>query len=122
MNIPLKFTLLIFSASLLFASCKKEEVVQMRSAKGGKKFGGRYTINEIRGNPSSMDPVRMNSKVEDDIATNIFESLVDNDSKLDLIPELAKSWEISPAGLTYPLHLRAPDFFHAVTFVPANQG
>lgn len=122
MNIPLKFTLLVLSASLLFASCKKEEAVQMRSAKGGKKFGGRYTINEIRGNPSSMDPVRMNSKVEDDIATNIFDRLVDNDSKLDLIPELAKSWEISPDGLTYTFHLRDNAFFHDDPCFPENKG
>ncbi len=92
--------------------CKKEEAAQMRAAKGGKKFGGRYTINEIRGNPSSLDPVRMNSKVEDDIATNIYDRLVDNDSKLDLVPELARSWEISPDGLTYIFHLRSDAYFH----------
>ena len=89
-----------------FCSCKKEEVTSMRSAKAGKKFGGRYTLNEIRGNPSSLDPVRINSKLEDDIAVNIFDRLVDNDYKLDLVPELAKSWEISADGRTYTFHLR----------------
>lgn len=84
----------------------------MRSAKGGKKYGGRYTINEIRGNPSSLDPVRMNSKVEDDIATNIYDRLIDNDSKLELVPELAKSWEMSADKITYTFHLRSNAFFH----------
>ena len=114
MTIPSKFIILSLASTLFFAGsgCKKEVAANMRAGKGGKKYGGRYTINEIRGNPSSLDPVRMNSKVEDDIATNIYDRLVDNDSKLDLVPELAKSWEISPDGLTYIFHLRNDAFFH----------
>src|ERR1700722_4740755 len=50
----------------VLCSCGKHEVAPQRPGLGGKKLGGRYTLNEIRGNPSSLDPVRMNSKVEDD--------------------------------------------------------
>src|SRR5437660_12856086 len=101
-------------AGILFSitGCKKEAAVSMRAAKGGKKDGWRYTLNEIRGNPSSLDPVRMNTKIEDDIAMNIFDKLIDNDSKLDLVPELAKSWEISPDGKIYTFHLRNDAYFH----------
>lgn len=84
----------------------------MHLAKGGKKIGGRYTLNEIRGNPSSLDPVRMNSKVEDDIGGNIFDKLVENSSTLELVPELAKSWDISQDGMTYTFHLRTDVVFH----------
>ncbi len=94
----------------------------MRQAQGGKKYGGRYTINEIRGNPSSLDPVRMNSKVEDDIATNIYEHLVDNSAKLEIEPELASRWEISPDGKTYTFHLRTDVFFHDDACFPAGKG
>jgi len=104
--------LTIFVLCTMINSCKKETAVSMRTAQGGKKYGGRYTINEIRGNPSSMDPVRMNSKVEDDIATNIYDHLVDNSAKLLVEPELASSWEISPDGITYTFHLRTDAFFH----------
>jgi oligopeptide transport system substrate-binding protein len=97
---------------LFFPSCKKEQVAAMHNARGGKKYGGRYTINEIRGNPSSLDPVRMNSKIEDDIANNIYDRLIDNNNVLDLVPELAKSWEISPDGKNYTLHLRSDAYFH----------
>ncbi len=105
-NLRLAFVIVALSGICL-SSCHKENTAAMRSAQGGKKFGGRYTINEIRGNPSSLDPVRMNSKVEDDIANNFYDRLVDNNDQLKVVPELASSWEISPDGLTYTFHLRS---------------
>ncbi len=97
---------------LVIAGCSKREHADMRPGKGGKKLGGRYTLNEIRGNPSSLDPVRMNSKVEDDIGGNIFDKLIDNNSTLELVPELATHWEVSPDGLVYTFHLRSGVRFH----------
>ncbi|HZV13109.1 MAG TPA: ABC transporter substrate-binding protein, partial [Candidatus Kapabacteria bacterium] len=107
-----RYAALLLVAALALSSCKREGGPAMRQAAGNKKFGGRYTINEIRGNPSSLDPVRMNSKVEDDIATNIYDHLVDNNSALELVGELATRWEISPDGRTYTFHLRSDAFFH----------
>lgn len=104
------------------AGCKKEEVSNQREAAGNKKYGGRYTLNEIRGNPSSLDPVRMNSKVEDDIAMQIYDKLVDNNSKLELVPEIAKSYEISTDGLTYTFHLRSDAIFHDNDCFPGGKG
>src|SRR5436190_14864496 len=96
----------ILILAVLISSCGHRTTEVMHAGQGGKKYGGRYTLNEIRGNPSSLDPVRMNSKVEDDIGGNIFDKLVENSSKLELVPELAKSWEIAPDGMTYTFHLR----------------
>jgi peptide/nickel transport system substrate-binding protein len=110
MNVRILIT--VFLIAFLVTSCRKEETSSMRAAQGGKKAGGRYTINEIRGNPSSLDPVRMNSKVEDDIGTNILEHLVDNGPNLELEKELAKDYEISSDGLTYTFHLRTDVYFH----------
>jgi oligopeptide transport system substrate-binding protein len=92
-------------------SCGHKNTDVMRPGLGGKKLGGRYTLNEIRGNPSSLDPVRMNSKVEDDIGSNIFDKLIDNNSQLEIVPELAKSWDISSDGEIYTFHLRTDVFF-----------
>src|SRR5689334_10644038 len=107
-----RLTLFAVIVVLFAAGCKKEEVSTSRQAAGNKKYGGRYTLNEIRGNPSSLDPVRMNSKVEDDIAMQIYDKLIDNNNKLELVPELAKNWEISADGLTYTFHLRSDALFH----------
>src|SRR5438132_9192201 len=103
----------IFVSIFVFAAgCGHRTTEVMHSAAGGKKFGGRYTLNEIRGNPSSLDPVRMNSKVEDDVGGNIFDKLVENSSTLALVPELATHWDISADGKTYTFHLRTDVFFH----------
>ena len=106
----------------ILSGCGKREADVMRPGLGGKKLGGRYTLNEIRGNPSSLDPVRMNSKVEDDIGSNIFDKLIENNSKLELIPELARSWEISADGMTYTFHLRTDVFFHDDSCFPSGKG
>ena len=115
-------TIAIIGILFIITGCKKEQAANMHTAKSGKKYGGRYTINEIRGNPSSLDPVRMNSKIEDDIATNIFDRLIDNDSKLDLVPELAKTWEISPDRMAYTFHLRGDAYFQDDPCFPEGKG
>ncbi|OLP57822.1 ABC transporter substrate-binding protein [Xaviernesmea oryzae] len=43
---------------------------------------------------------------------NIFEGLVAIDRTGKIVPQLAKSWEISPDGLTYTFHLREGVTFH----------
>jgi oligopeptide transport system substrate-binding protein len=115
-------TLLLICTIVVLGSCGKEEQASLRPAQGGKKYGGRYTFNEIRGNPSSLDPIRMNSKVEDDIATNIYDHLLDNGSDLQITPELAKSYEISEDGLTYTFHLRTDAYFHDDPCFPNGKG
>ncbi|HEY4200580.1 MAG TPA: ABC transporter substrate-binding protein [Devosiaceae bacterium] len=40
------------------------------------------------------------------IGGEIFNTLIKLDDKLNLVPSLAKSWEISPDGLTYTFHLQ----------------
>ncbi len=118
------FIVSLWSLTVLsvLVSCGKHETAAFRNGLGGKKLGGTYTLNEIRGNPSSLDPVRMNSKVEDDIGTNIFDKLVENNSKLELVPELAKSWEISSDGMNYTFHLRTDVLFHDDSCFPAGKG
>ena len=46
------------------------------------------------------------------VGGNIYESLLRYDEKLQPMPGLAKSWEISPDGLTYTFHLQDNVKFH----------
>ena len=94
----------------------------MPTGKGGKKIGGVYTINLIRGMPGKLDPVQMTSKTEDDIAANIFDKLIDNNEKLELEPEIANRWEISEDGKTYTFYLRNDVRFHDNAAFPNGQG
>lgn len=115
-------TILVAVFAIALGSCGKKQELTSREAKGGKRYGGRYTLNEIRGNPTSLDPVRMTTKVEDDIGTNIFDKLIDNNSELQLVPELAKSWDVSADGLAYTFHLRSDAHFHDDECFPNGKG
>ena len=57
MTRPIVVTIFI----VLLSSCGHRTTEVMHSAQGGKKYGGRYTLNEIRGNPSSLDPVQFDA-------------------------------------------------------------
>ncbi len=116
-----RLTLLLL-VTLFISGCGKDEVSNMQSGKGGKKLGGTYTLNLIRGMPGKLDPVQMTSKTEDDIAGNIFDKLIDNDGKLTLEPELANRWEVSEDGKIYTFYLRNDVHFHDNAAFPNGQG
>lgn len=94
------------SSAFIVWGCGPKSAHDLHSAAAGKKYGGTYNINMIRGNPNGLDPVIINSKLADDIAAQIFDQLISLDSSLGLVPELATRWELSPDGTTYTFHLR----------------
>ena len=102
--------------------CHKEEQTQLTQAKGGMNYGGVFRINMIRGNPNGLDPVIINSKLADDIALQVYDRLISFDSSLGVIPEAAKSWEISPDGKEYTFHLRTDMTFHNNACFPKGKG
>ena len=62
-----------------------------------------------RGNsadPESLDPHKTSTVYEAHILRDIFESLVMQDSKSDLIPGAAESWTLSDDGTVYTFKLR----------------
>lgn len=109
-------------ATLLLVGCGKDKTRDLRSAAGGKHFGGTYHINMIRGNPNGLDPVIINSKLADDIAQQVYDQLISLDSTLAIIPELATRWELSPDGTVYTFHLRHDVTFHDDACFPGGTG
>lgn len=94
-----------------------------RPGQGGKKYGGTFTINILRGNPKGLDPVLINSKHADDIASQVFDRLVDLNEKLEMTPEIARALpEISPDGRAYTFHLRNDVRFHDDSCFPGGKG
>ena len=83
----------------------------MSSGKGGKKYGGTYSMNILRGSPNALDPVLIDSKHADDIASQIYDKLLDLNDTLGLIPEVASAWATSPDGRLYTFNLRGDIFF-----------
>lgn len=97
--------------------------VELRPAAGGKNYGGIYTANVLRGDPNGLDPVLINSKHADDISSQVYDRLVDLDSNLELIPELAVALpQISDDGRTYTFTLRSDVYFHDSEAFPDGKG
>lgn len=70
-----------------------------------------FRYNES-GGITSLDPASAKT-VENIWAVNqIYNGLVQLNNKLEVIPCIAKTWEISDSGKTYTFHLRKDVFFH----------
>ena len=111
------------SISLTMSSCgKKETKSEFRSAQGGKVYGGTFIYNETTDLPT-LDPVQIGDVASHHAAHQIYELLVDLDhTTLQLVPELATRWEISPDGLTYTFYLRDSVYFHNDICFPQGEG
>lgn len=61
----------------------------------------------------TFDPAYTNLQAESAISVNIFSGLVRwDEGTVDLVPDLATSWEISEDGSVYTFHLREDAYFH----------
>ena len=64
------------------------------------------------GNITSLDPVYARNQSNIWATSQIFNSLVQLDTNLNVTPALAHRWEISPDGLIYTFYLRQDVYFH----------
>ena len=62
--------------------------------------------------PQSLDPQLDSGGPSSEIQYSVLENLVSFDADMQLRPELATSWDISPDGKTYIFHLRQGVKFH----------
>ncbi len=56
--------------------------------------------------PETIDPALLTGQPEGRIASSLFEGLIRFDEKGQIVPGIAKSWEISSDGRSYLFHLR----------------
>jgi len=85
----------------LIASC-------YNSRKSDEKI---FRYNEYSG-IASLDPAFAKSQSTMWPAHQLFNTLVEIDNQLNIIPSLAKSWEVSADRTEYTFHLRNDVFFH----------
>jgi peptide/nickel transport system substrate-binding protein len=93
----------------------------LRPARGGRNYGGIYRQNET-GELRGLDPVGLNDVTSGHVAINIYEQLIEFDADLNIVPEIAKSWTISPDGRTYTCTLRNDVYFHDDPCFPNGKG
>lgn len=108
---------------MIFSACVEEGTMSgtLRPTHGNLNYGGLYRANENSG-PQSLDPVQINDVSSSHIAENIYDNLMTYDTALNLTPELADSFSISPNGLTYTYHIRTDVWFHDNACFPGGRG
>jgi len=75
------------------------------------KEGNIFHYNEFNG-ISSLDPAFAKSQSTMWAAHQLYNTLVEIDDSLHIIPSLAKSWDISADRTVFIFHLRNDVFFH----------
>lgn len=87
----------------------------------GDVMQGEVTLTVINSSGiETLDPCHSNSMIEDDIFREVFDSLVQKDADLNIVPSVAMSWENSEDGLTWTFHLRDDVYFHDGGKMTAN--
>lgn len=117
MNMLIKYRF-VFNCILLSAFCLFVFSCGSPSKESEKKF---FRYNES-GEITSLDPASA-KRTENIWAVNqMFNGLVQLDDNLQVIPCIAKRWEISDSARTYTFHLRNDVFFHDHPLFPNGKG
>jgi len=75
-------------------------------------FGG-TCVEGVAGNPQAINPILCQSNpVDQDLAALIFTGLMRHDGKGEIVPDLAKGWDISEDGTAYTFYLRTDVLWH----------
>lgn len=93
--------LLIFLVIALLISCGSREVTSVKVFK--------YNQTD---HITSLDPAFAKSQNNIWATDHIFDGLVQLDDGLNIVPSIAKSWDISDDGLVYTFYLRDDVYFH----------
>lgn len=73
---------------------------------------GKPIVFALGAEPVSLDPPNQTDNPSEMVVRTIHDNLVNFDEKMNIVPMLAKSWDISPDGLVYTFHLRQGIKFH----------
>jgi ABC-type transport system substrate-binding protein len=65
-----------------------------------------YLYLRLNSNPTTLDPALITDVQGGGIAAKLFDGLVRFNENLEIVPDIARSWSLSPDQLTYTFHLR----------------
>ncbi len=105
------YSWLIFGSVVVIPACREPE------ARGKQVF--RY--NEPTG-IATLDPAFAKNQSIIWPVHQIYNTLVETDAGLHIVPSLARSWDISPDKKVYRFHLRRDVFFHDDSAFPGGKG
>ena len=102
---------LLLLVGLLLSSCYSKQ--------SGDKQVFRY--NESTG-IATLDPAFAKNQSIIWAIHQLYNTLVETDNKLNIVPSLAYRWDVTPDRLTYVFHLRNDVFFHDHEVFPQGKG
>ncbi len=102
--------LLLIAFCACLANCRREERPETTQLDSNPIFGGVLRIAAQA--PESLDPIRSNYYWESEIVLQLFDGLLRFDQNLNIVPALARDWQISPDGRLYTFRLRQGVRFH----------
>lgn len=107
--IPYAYTLWLISFS--FSSCTHTTSTKKQV----------FYYNEQSG-IATLDPAFAKNQSIMWAVHQIFNTLVETDPALNIVPSLARYWDVSPDRLMYTFHLRTDVFFHDNEVFPGGEG
>lgn len=110
-KILISVALAAFSAALLLPACGNRE-------KGRRHI---FYYNEMDG-IASMDPAFAKNQSIMWAVHQVYNTLIETDDNLNMVPSLAKSWDVSADRKIYTFHLRDDVFFHDNDAFPGGRG
>jgi oligopeptide transport system substrate-binding protein len=69
-------------------------------------------FRRVWSDPPTLDPALVTDTTSSGVVVELFSGLVALSTNLQLVPDLAESWEISPDGTVYTFTIRADATFH----------
>jgi len=91
----------LFSGSMLLIMCRQ----------GDKRHKQIFHYNEVTG-IASLDPAFAKNQSVMWAVHQLYNTLVETDDNLNMVPSLAKNWDVSADRKRYTFHLRTDVFFH----------
>lgn len=107
----LKRCILITAISFLLTACTSSD----------KKNKNVFQYNESTG-IATLDPAFAKNQSIIWAVHQLFNTLIETDDHLNMIPSLAKSWDVTPDRLSYTFHLNNNVFFHDNDAFPGGKG
>jgi len=77
-----------------------------------ERGGGDQTLRILGAEIDTLDPALAQDRATADYAVEIFSGLVALSPKMEVVPDLAEKWQVSPDGRTYTFILRKNVRFH----------
>ena len=106
--------------ALAATACSGGSGVAVNGGTGSTSAGGTTLTAAISGEPDQLDPQVTSSYNSFEVLNNVFDTLVQPDPKLNMVPALATSWQTSKDQLTWTFTLRHTTWQDGTQFTSAD--